>query len=90
MRLPDAYLWGKGYALDPLCRLAVAQGLPQARSWIDAMQELAARGGMRELTVRSHLHRAGLGDATSRGAARLLAGEIDNPALTVLVDGHGA
>jgi DNA-binding SARP family transcriptional activator len=84
MRLPDAYLWGKGYALDVLCGAGVAQALPQAPAWIDELQQLAARGGMRELSVRSHLHRAALGDATSAAAARVLARSIDNPALRAL------
>jgi DNA-binding SARP family transcriptional activator len=86
VRLPDAYLWGKAYALDALCGLAVANAMPQAPDWIEQLQGLAARSGMRELTVRSHLHRAALGDGASGAAARLLAREIDNPALHVLVE----
>lgn len=86
VRLPDAYLWGKGYALDVLCGLAVTRGMRQASAWIDEMQSLAARSGMRELTVRSHLHRAALGNSGSGAAARLLAHEIDNPALLALVN----
>lgn len=80
VRLPDAYLWGKAYALDVLCDVAVSQAMPQASAWIDDMQSLAARSGMREFTVRSHLHRAALGDSASASAARLLAREIDSPA----------
>lgn len=86
-RLPDAYLWGKAHALDALCGAAAAHGLPQASAWIDEMQSLAARSGMREFSVRSHLHRAALGDRASRAAARLLAVDIDNPALRDLVAG---
>ena len=85
VRLPDAYLWGKGYALDALCGLAIANRMPQAPAWIGEMQTLAARSGMRELTVRSHLHRAALGDHASQAAAQLLACEIDNPSLRALV-----
>ena len=85
VRLPDAYLWGKGYALDVLCGLAASRNMPQATIWIDELQRLAARGGMRELTLRSHLHRAAIGDRTSAATARLLAGDIDNPALHALV-----
>jgi hypothetical protein len=44
----------------------------QASAWIDEMQSLAARSGMRELTVRS--------------AARLLACEIDYPALRAAIE----
>jgi DNA-binding SARP family transcriptional activator len=64
-RLPDSYLWGKGHLLDALCGVAVAQAMPQASAWINEMQELAARSGMRELTVRACLHRAALGDSAS-------------------------
>ena len=84
VRLPDAYLWGKAYALDALCGVAVAQGMPQASAWINEMQDLAARSGMRELTVRACLHRAALGDVASAAAAKLLAGQVDNPALHAL------
>jgi len=85
VRLPDAYLWAKGYALDVLCGLAVQQGLPQASAWVDDLHSLAARSGMRELTARSYLHRAALGDSASGIAARLLVHEIDNPALFAAV-----
>lgn len=64
-----------------LCGLAVAHALPQASAWIDEMQRIAARSGMRELTVRAWLHRAALGDSASAHAAQLLAEEIDNPVL---------
>ena len=84
-RLPDAYLWGKGYALETLCGLAVAQALPQASVWVDELEKLAARSGMRELTLRAQLHRAALGDGASSAAATLLAGKIDNPLLERVV-----
>ncbi|MFS2033316.1 BTAD domain-containing putative transcriptional regulator [Polaromonas sp. CT11-55] len=84
VRLPDAYLWGKGYALDALCGVAVAEAMPQASAWINELQDLAARSGMRELTVRACLHRGALGDGGSTAAAGLLAGQIDNPALHAL------
>ena len=53
----------------------------------DGLAALAARGGMRELVVRAHLHRSHLGDPTALASARLLAGSIDNPALARLLDG---
>lgn len=85
-RLPDAYVWGKGYALDALCGLAVAHAMPHAAAWLGELLALAARGGMRELTVRAHVHQAALGDRASATAARLLVCEIDNPALHILVE----
>lgn len=83
-RLPDAYLWGKGHVLNALCELAVARRLPQAAAWVDELQAMSARNGMRELTVRSYLHRAALGDRSCGSAARLLGGEIDSPVLQTL------
>jgi hypothetical protein len=43
---------------------------------------------MRELVVRAHLHRSHLGDPSALAAARLLAANIDNPALLPLLNGH--
>jgi hypothetical protein len=54
---------------------------------VDGLSALAARGGMRELVVRAHLHRSRLGDPTALASARLLASSIDNPALAGLLDG---
>ena len=82
VRLPDAYLWAKAYALDALCALAVRERYPQAGAWIGELEGLAARSGMREMTVRAHLHRAALGDTASASAARVLASEIDNALLS--------
>jgi DNA-binding SARP family transcriptional activator len=84
VRLPDAYLWGKGYALDALCNIAIPRQMPHASAWVEELHNLAARSGMREFTVRSYLHRAALGDQGSRDAAQLLILDIDNPALQTL------
>ena len=40
---------------------------------------------MRELVVRSQLHRYRLGDRSALASARLLAEDIDNPALSDLL-----
>jgi len=85
-RLPDGYLWAKAYALEALCGLAIAERLPEATVWIDELQTIAARSGMREFTVRALMHRASLGDLPSAQAAQLLLGEIDNPLLGSMVN----
>lgn len=85
-RLPDAYHWALAYALDALCTLAVERNMPQALGWVDRLQGIAARCGMRELTARAHLHRARLGDLASGETARLLAGEIASPVLAALCE----
>jgi DNA-binding SARP family transcriptional activator len=82
IRLPDAYLWGKAYALDALCGVTVAQRAVRATGCADELMALASSTGMRELVVRAHLHRASLGDRTSAAAARVLAEEIDNLSLS--------
>ena len=50
------------------------------------MRERASRTGMRELTVRSLLHGAALGEPGDAEAARLLAADVDNPELGRLVE----
>jgi tetratricopeptide (TPR) repeat protein len=84
-RLPDGYLWAKAYTLDTLCGLAIVERMPEATLWIDEFQTIAARCGMRELTLHALMHRAALGDLPSAQAAQLLAGEIDNPLLSSMV-----
>jgi hypothetical protein len=82
-------LRSKGHALDALCDVAVAHGITHAPAWIDELHHLAARTGMRELTARAYIHRARLGDAAGRDAARILAEQLDNPAVSRLLDASG-
>lgn len=85
-RLPDGYLWARAYALEALCSLAISEHMPEAPIWVEELQTIAARSGMREFTVRALLHKAALGDSSCAGAARLLVIAIDNPVLTRLVN----
>jgi DNA-binding SARP family transcriptional activator len=80
-RLPDGYLWGKAYALDALCRVAREADMQQAQVWGNELMSVAAAAGMREMVVRAYLHQAESGHAPAADAARVLAGEIDNPKL---------
>jgi DNA-binding SARP family transcriptional activator len=80
-RLADPYVWLDVYILDAMCALGVRYGHPSADEWIDAMNEKASRTGMRELVVRSLLHRAARGQDGATEAAALLAAAIDNPRL---------
>jgi hypothetical protein len=43
---------------------------------------------MRELVVRSLIHAARIGDSGALESARMLAAEIDNPALALLIEGR--
>lgn len=80
-RLPDSWLWVEAYALEALCDVAVRSGAPGALQWIEDLEAIAARAGMRELLVRATLHRARMGEAGALDVARTLAAGIDNPAL---------
>jgi hypothetical protein len=82
-RLADPYLWLDGYILDAQCELGCRHGHPDTEAWIHALRELSSRTGMRELTYRSLLHGAALGDEGDRVAATLLAEEIENPSLHI-------
>jgi tetratricopeptide (TPR) repeat protein len=87
-RVTDRYQWVSAYVLDA----SVAAALDRhdqagAHRLVDTLASLAARGDMRELVVRAHLHRSRLGDPAALASARLLAAGIDNPALTHLLDG---
>ena len=86
VRLPDAWLWVEGYCLDSLCVLAIEQRRPEAARWVADLEALATRTGMRELVARAYLHRGRLGDRAAADAARVLAAEVDNPAV-LRVDG---
>ncbi len=83
----DTYLWVRAYVLDTTTQLAIDRGDRRAATRaVDELALLAARCDMREFVVRAHLHRARLGDTTALAAGRLLAAEVDNPALHRLID----
>jgi ATP/maltotriose-dependent transcriptional regulator MalT len=84
-RLPDTYLWIEAYGLDALCQVAVDQRVGGAGRWIDELEAIAARRGIRELLLRATLYRARLGERGALEAAMSLAAQIDNPALHGLV-----
>lgn len=71
-RLADPYVWLDGYILDAQCELGRRHDHPDVRQWVEALRELASRTGMRELTVRSLLHGAALGEDSDTAAAALL------------------
>ncbi len=84
-RVTDPYVWLDAHILDALCTLGRRHSHPQTAHWVVAMRELAARTGMRELTVRALVHSAALGDAGDAAAAELLAADVDNEVLHALV-----
>ncbi|CAN5295517.1 hypothetical protein BH09ACT10_BH09ACT10_13540 [soil metagenome] len=86
-RLADPYVWLDAYILDAQCELGRRHDHPDTSHWVATMQRLTSRTGMKELSVRSLLHGAGLGSAGDAAAAVLLAADIDNPRLAALVTG---
>jgi hypothetical protein len=87
-RTSDRYQWVSAHVLDAVVGVALDQGdQAEAARLVDALASLAARGDMRELVVRAHLHRSRLGDPSALATARLLATDVDNPALEPLLDG---
>jgi DNA-binding SARP family transcriptional activator len=82
--IPD-YTWSTAYALDALCSVAVEHEMEAAANWASDLESLGGRTGMREFVARAYLHRARLGDEGALEAAKLIATEIDNPALHELL-----
>jgi DNA-binding SARP family transcriptional activator len=80
-RLPDTYLWIEAYALDALCAVAVEHRAQATMQWIDRLEAIAARRGIRELLLRATAYRARLGEPGAIEAAHALAAQIENPAL---------
>ncbi len=78
-RLPDTYLWIEAYSLDALCSVAVDNGAEAAPRWIDRLESIASRRGIRELVLHAAVYRARLGEPGALAAARSLAAQIDNP-----------
>lgn len=52
-RLPDTYLWIEAYGLDALADVASDRGLDRATAWIDQLEELSLRHGMRTLSANA-------------------------------------
>jgi DNA-binding SARP family transcriptional activator len=82
-RVPDRYVWMQGHVLDTAIGLSVDEG--ERERLVRALGALAARTGMRELVVRGLAHAGRVGQPGALDSARMLAGEIDNPALAPLL-----
>lgn len=88
-REPDAWLWGQAFVLDLACAFAVRHGLDEARDWVGDLELLASRTMMREFLARAYRYRHELGDPSALDVARVLAAEVDNPALRRRVEPPG-
>jgi tetratricopeptide (TPR) repeat protein len=78
-RVAHPYQWIHGWVLDGMC--SIGDGDERVAGWIDELESLASRTGMRELLLRAYQHRALRGDTRAADAARLLGPEIDNPSV---------
>ena len=78
-RVANPYQWVHGWILDAACD--IADNDERVGRWIEELESLAARMGMRELVVRAYVHRGRRGDPAAAQAARSLAADIANPAL---------
>jgi DNA-binding SARP family transcriptional activator len=88
-RLPDRYVWMQGHVLDAAIEVGLEDGGGErTEPLIRALGALAARTEMRELVVRGLVHAARSGEPGALDSARMLAGDIDNPALAPLLDGR--
>ncbi|CAN5590825.1 hypothetical protein BH20ACT15_BH20ACT15_09590 [soil metagenome] len=85
-RTTDCYVWIEAYAVDALAGVAVRSGSSRAGAWVEDLRSLAARTGMREMAVKAYMYRFELGDRSALDAARVMAAEIDNPALKAAVE----
>ncbi len=83
------YLWYRARLLDTAAEVAIAAGSPAAGDHAARLGTMASRGGLRELVVRAHSHRAVLGDAAAGEAIPWLARDIDNPALNAYLARRG-
>jgi tetratricopeptide (TPR) repeat protein len=87
-RLADPYVWLDVYILDAQCSLGRRHAHPGTKLWADTMRQLASRTGMRELIVRSMIHGAALGNEGDAATAALLAADIENPVLDLILPAH--
>jgi DNA-binding SARP family transcriptional activator len=85
-RLPDTYLWIEAYGLDALCAVAVEHRVESTVRWIDELESIAARRGIRELVLRAAVYRARIGEPGALSVARSLAAQIDNEAIGKLLE----
>lgn len=70
--------WTMAFVLDSLCGVGCRNNLSGTSQWIDDLEHLAGRAGMKEMLARAYLYRHRLGTAGAIEAARNIAWGIDN------------
>lgn len=85
VKTPD-HTWTHAYAIDASCIVGVSRGLDETSRWINDLEIIGGRTGMREFVARAYVHRHNLRRrAADLEAAAAIAAEIDNPYLQELV-----
>jgi DNA-binding SARP family transcriptional activator len=90
VREPDAWLWGHAFTLDLKCAFGVRHELALARRWIADLEALAGRTMMREFLARAFLYRSAMEGGDALEAARMVAADVDNPALGRAIEAAAA
>ena len=89
-RTTDCYVWVEAYTLEALAGVAVRAQSNRAAEWVEDLRSLAARTGMREMAAKAYLYRFEMGDADALDGARVMAAEIENPALKATLEAEAA
>ena len=84
-RWPDAYQWVHASVLDVTADLLIEIHHERGADCVEQFASLASRTGMAEFVIRSHIHRARLGQAGALEAAAIGVAQVDNPVLDTLV-----
>jgi DNA-binding SARP family transcriptional activator len=89
-RTTDCYRWVEAYALEALAGVAIRARSNRAAEWVEDLRSLAARTGMHEMAAKAYLYRFEMGDTTALEGARVMAAEIENPALEAALEAEAA
>jgi hypothetical protein len=85
-RWPDAYQWVHASVLDATAGFLIDTRDERGADCVEQLASLASRTGMREFVIRSHIHRARLGQPGALVAAVIGVAQVDNPVLATLVE----
>jgi tetratricopeptide (TPR) repeat protein len=85
-RWPDTYQWVHTSVLDATASFLIEAREERGADYVEQLASLAARTGMQEFVIRSHIHRARLGQPGALEAAVIGVAQVDNPVLADLVD----
>ena len=85
-RWPDTYHWVHASVLDATADFLIEARDERGADYVEQLASLASRTGMREFVIRSHIHRARLGQSGALEVAVIGVAQVDNPVLATLVE----